>query len=88
MPLFKAKKMKNCAKEATNATFIPDAPSSPVTAPPPRVLKNVTPLIMTASIIAFFQSNLCSTIFVAVFTEWVKKPLIVKVGRPKLLFSI
>jgi len=41
MPLFSAKKIKNCTLAATAAAFNADSPSSPATEPPPKVLKKV-----------------------------------------------
>lgn len=55
-------------------------PLTPATAPPPKALKNVIPLVMPASIRAFPQSNFRSTAFVSSFVQQTKKPLIVRVG--------
>lgn len=54
---------------------------SPAMAVPPNVLKKVIPLVIIASIIAFPQSNLCSTLVVFSAAQQTMNPLTVRVRR-------
>jgi hypothetical protein len=49
-----ARKMKNCENAATAADSAKFMLLIPATAPPPRALKNVTALVIVASMSAFF----------------------------------
>jgi len=68
-PRFRARKTKNCESAATVADSIRVMLLIPATAPPPKALKNVTALVMAASMSAFSQSNRCIVTFVNAFVQ-------------------